>query len=139
MAASNYKKLDLDKYRRGQTIFIAIISILASIVLVSLGSARKRAKVAAFKASAFSVVPAGIICCDQGATAVILDYAANGPICLPDIGSNWPPATQLGGGTASACTADGDFSIIITPVAGSIDCIATCNLEGCLFAGADCP
>jgi hypothetical protein len=139
MVPSNYKKLDSDKYRRGQTIFLAIISILASIVLVSLGSARKKAKVAAFKATAFSLVPAGIICCDQGATASIVAFADNGPICLPDIGSNWPPATQLGGGTASACSVDGSFTTIITPVAGSIDCTATCNLERCLFAGADCP
>ncbi len=140
MNSNNCKKLDSNKYRRGQTIFLAIIGILASIVLVSLGNARRRAKDAAFKATVMSIVPSGIICCDQGKDAVILAFTDGGSFCKPDpsFDLNWPSATQIGGGTASDCSEDGDFSITIIPVAGSIDCTATCNSEGCNFSGADC-
>jgi len=50
-------------------IVIAIIGILASIVLVSLSSARTRAKMAAFKSTAASMQPALITACDSGVAA----------------------------------------------------------------------
>ncbi len=48
-------------------IVIAIIGILASIVLVSLASARERAKVAEFKAVAHSMQTQAISACEDGA------------------------------------------------------------------------
>ena len=50
-------------------IVIAIIGILASIVLVSLNSARTKAQVAAFKSQASSVQAAAIMGCDTSAAA----------------------------------------------------------------------
>lgn len=47
-------------------IVIAIIGILASIVLVSLSSAREKANVAAFKAQVHSYQAAAILQCDGG-------------------------------------------------------------------------
>ncbi|MGB4834236.1 MAG: prepilin-type N-terminal cleavage/methylation domain-containing protein, partial [Candidatus Moraniibacteriota bacterium] len=45
-------------------IVIAIIGILASIVLVSLSSAREKAKISAFKAQAHSLQAAAVLECD---------------------------------------------------------------------------
>lgn len=51
-------------------IVIAIIGILASIVLVSLASAREKAKIASFKATVHSMQTKAVEACDSGA----IDY-----------------------------------------------------------------
>ena len=74
-------------------IVIAIIGILASIVLVSLSSARTKATTAAYKSTVASLASAVTICCD--ATTNTLLTTASGDICNPAAGSILPSATQM--------------------------------------------
>jgi len=85
-------------------IVIAIIGILASIVLVSLNSARNKANVAAYKGEVSSIAPAGIIACDGA--------AAGTPITLPAFSKTTIVAN-------TGCTADGVFSISVRPTAAA--------------------
>jgi prepilin-type N-terminal cleavage/methylation domain-containing protein len=73
-------------------IVIAIIGILASIVLVSLSSARDKANIAAFKAQAHSLQAAVLIACDSATLSVAVIEAL-----MPPAASN-----RIDGGTASA-------------------------------------
>lgn len=77
-------------------IVIAIIGILASIVLVSLSSARTKANTAATKATIASLQPAVTLCCD--ASTNTFNTAAGSDVCSPvasAIGAILPSATEL--------------------------------------------
>ncbi|NTU67187.1 MAG: type II secretion system protein [Candidatus Moranbacteria bacterium] len=108
-------------------IVIAIIGILASVVLVSLSSARAKAKTAAFKSSASSIVPALIIECDDGT------YTA-GNIAVP-AGLSLSSVT---------CSSDGSWTGgTVTPTAGGTYATSTCtsattSLTGANFLPAGC-
>ncbi|MDO8529428.1 MAG: type II secretion system protein [bacterium] len=65
-------------------IVIAIIGILASVVLVSLSSARQKALVAGFKASVQSMVPALVLACDTTVTGTPTIITPEG-ITAPDL------------------------------------------------------
>ncbi len=82
-------------------IVIAIIGILASIVLVSLNSARTKANVAAYKGEVSSISSAGVMTCDGA--------VANAPITLPAFSK-----ATIAAGTA-VCTGDGTFAIGVSP------------------------
>jgi prepilin-type N-terminal cleavage/methylation domain-containing protein len=126
-------------------IVIAIIGILASIVLVSLNSARNRARVASVKSSMQSIIPAMLTCRDGGGNITTPGTGGTTNICTnvsvtdavyPNLSSscgsgnagtfavtnpgadNWN--FSLGGNCAVNCNAAAN---------------ANCTSTGCTFAG----
>lgn len=79
-------------------VVIAIIGILAAVILTALNSARKKAKVAAGKATAASVSGAMAMCIQGGGIILPPDnyQSGGGDICNPAIGSVWPNLTKSG-------------------------------------------
>lgn len=113
-------------------IVIAIIGILASIVLVSLNSARTKAKVAAYKSSASSLVPALIIDCDDGVGNI-----SDATITIP---------SGVIAGAGGVCNSTGSFtdlSVTTNNASGapyaSLNCTGTLTQTGASFSGTDCP
>jgi prepilin-type N-terminal cleavage/methylation domain-containing protein len=101
-------------------VVIAIIGILASVVLASLNSARAKAKVAAFKAEASSVVPALIVICDDAAGVLTGDAA------IAAAGSH------AAGTVVSDCD-NGAFNVTMQSNNGA-DTLATLTETGVTFA-----
>ncbi len=90
-------------------IVIAIIGILASIVLVSLSSARTKANKAKFQAHAASAVPRLVLLCDGQSTITV-----NGSTTSLNLDSSIATVTQK----TFDCNSDTD-EVTISPAAGS--------------------
>lgn len=102
-------------------IVIAIIGILASVVLVSLSSAREKARAANFKSQAAALVSKGVIACDG---------AAGGSITADDLGGDLADNYSIGAITSDCGpTGDGTFSFTLTAENG-ITCSANITETG---------
>ena len=111
-------------------IVIAIIGILASIVLVSLSSAREKAKIAGFKAQVHSLQTAAVLTCDS--TTMTSGIA---PIAQVTSGTQY----FLNGGitiNSQSCGANGagTFRITIVSTGLSTQCTATVTQDGVTYS-----
>ncbi len=110
-------------------IVIAIIGILASVVLVSLSSAREKAKVASFKAQVHSIQTGAVLQCDSA------DITTSSP-GVPASNSYVNTYTI----TNQYCGATGSGNFILTATASGLSqsCTASISATGVVFTGSGC-
>ncbi|HCU70255.1 MAG TPA: hypothetical protein DIC35_00700 [Candidatus Moranbacteria bacterium] len=117
-------------------IVIAIIGILASIVLVSLNSARTKANVAAYKAETSGAVPGLILACDTAVlTAATLPWTVATPNMTVGTITVGDDATECGTGGA------GTFTVTVNPIKADVvtACgMATMTQNGVAYTVAGC-
>ncbi len=138
------KNMKLINNKKGFTLVelllvMAIIGILASIIFISIGSARKRARITTFKESMKNIAVAATQCTDIGGT--IDGENANGSEALCSIGTigDIPLIKECNGslnpiGIEANPNSGDDFEIVAEcPISDSANCTATCTANGCVF------
>jgi len=120
-------------------VVIAIIGILAGIVLVSLQSAKNKAKLASFRSSAVSVNPAAMSCADESmlntttaapGAAICSDTAVEASL-YPTLANGVCDGNTYTVAATDATSADGQYQVIMTcTIAGTARAV-TCTQNGC--------
>jgi prepilin-type N-terminal cleavage/methylation domain-containing protein len=118
-------------------VVVAIIGILSSVVLVSLGAARKKATAAAGKESLSGTVAALVICTDDNLAPIAPTGAAGGT----NVGGNamctgseslWPTLpTGWKYDTFGWTAINQKFTATCASACGSTSITTTCTLTGC--------
>ncbi len=124
-------------------VVITIIGILVTVFLTSINPARTKARDVAFKQTASSIASAATLCCSlSGSPAlnevgILVPNPGNINICVPDINSIYPDATQVKSVSVNTVCSNSTFWIIITPgTLNSGNCDhADCTEEGCTYDG----
>ncbi len=131
-----YRKLA--RHRSGFTLIellvvIAIIGLLSSIVFASLGSARKKGRIASVQASMYSTQTAAILCMDDGVALNAPNGNGTTLVC-PGSASTYAalPATGVWSySSADLITSDGTFSFTASATAAGDNKTITCTEVGC--------
>jgi len=105
-------------------VVIAIIGILAAIVLSSLSTARKSAKIAAFKAETSGAIAGFVARCDYSTVVLPADTD----------NTDWSVIIDN-----TDCDTTGSGTFIVSANAFGGTCRAEVNETGATFSGADCP
>ncbi len=148
--------MKLIKNKKGFTLVelllvMAIIGILAGIIFISIGPARKRARITAFKKTMQDIATAATLCVDSGGTIQPAAAGAETALCSgeTDMG-NYSVVKSCRGGNGTVAVdvqnANADDFVItaICPVIGTGDgaaastsCYARCDINGCRFDNTD--
>lgn len=120
-------------------VVIAIIGILAGIVLVSLQSAKNKAKLASFRSSAVSVNPAAMSCADEstlnttteGAGAAICSDTNVEASLYPTLANGVCDGNAYTAVATDATSADGQYIVDMTCTIAGTARLVHCTESGC--------